>query len=222
MIEIFLMSFGVGLSGALLPGPVLTFTISNSLKEKKGYLAGFYIVAGHLVLELALIILLLLGASLLFKNSIFLIILGIIGGSCLIIFGFFTVKDVYNKQYETAFNFENNSVKNVKGNSFIGGIFYSITNPYWILWWATAGLELMYELDVSLSRPIIFLLFFFGHELADFIWYVPISFFIFQGGKALNPKIYKYIMIGCAVFMIGIGMYLILKLIIIPPQVSSI
>ncbi|MHA2391302.1 MAG: LysE family transporter [Promethearchaeota archaeon] len=219
MIEIFLISFSVGLSGALMPGPVLTFTISNSLKEKKGYLAGFYIVGGHLALELVLLIFLLLGTLLLFQNTIFLIILGIVGGSCLIIFGLIAMRDIYNKQYEAAFNLENQNEKSIKGHSFFGGIFYSITNPYWILWWVTAGLDIMYELNVSLREPLGFILFFFGHELADFVWYVPISIFIYQGGKALNQKLYKYVLIICAGFMISIGIYLILKVIVVPPQV---
>ncbi|MFW9773546.1 MAG: LysE family transporter [Candidatus Thorarchaeota archaeon] len=219
MIEIFLLSFGVGLSGALSPGPVLTFTISNSIKGKKGYLAGLYIVTGHLVLELVLLIFLLLGAFLLFQNTIFLIILGYVGGSCLIVFGFFTMRDVYRKQSEKAFNMVDQDATSIKSSSFIGGIFYSITNPYWVLWWVTAGLELMYQLNVSLIRPFRFLLFFFGHELADFVWYVPISIFIYQGGKVLNQKFYKYLLILCGVFMISIGIYLILKVIIIPPHV---
>ncbi|MHA2181160.1 MAG: LysE family transporter, partial [Promethearchaeota archaeon] len=131
MIEIFLISFIVGISGAFIPGPVLTFTIYKSLKDEKGYLAGFFIILGHLVLELALLLILLLGASFLFKNIIFLTILGIVGGSCLIVFGSFTIRDVYNKRYEAAFSLDNQNEKAFKGNSFLGGIFYSITNPFW-------------------------------------------------------------------------------------------
>jgi threonine/homoserine/homoserine lactone efflux protein len=219
MIEIFLISFVVGISGAVTPGPVLTFTIYKSLKEKKGYLAGFFIVLGHLVFELALLIILLIGASLLFQNLIFLIILGIVGGSCLIAFGILTIRDVYNRQYEINFDLDNQNVKNFRGNSFIGGIFYSITNPYWEFWWATAGIKIMYDLNISLSQPFGFLLFFFGHELADFVWYVPISIFLFLGGKTLNPNIYKYVLITCGAFMIIFGLYLSFNIILFPPSV---
>ncbi|MFW9939819.1 MAG: LysE family transporter [Candidatus Thorarchaeota archaeon] len=219
MIEIFLISFVVGISGAVTPGPVLTFTIYKSLKEEKGYLAGFFIILGHLVLELALLIILLLGASLLFQNLIFLIILGIVGGSCLITFGVLTIKDVHNRRYELDFDFENQEMTNFKGNSFVGGIFYSITNPYWEFWWATAGIKIMYDLNVSLIRPFGFLLFFFGHELADFVWYVPISIGIFLGGKSLNPTIYKYVLITCGAFMIIFGLYLSFNIILFPPNV---
>lgn len=218
MIEIFLLSFTVGLSGALLPGPVLTFTIYKSLKDKKGYLSGLFIVLGHAVLELVLLVILLLGASLLFQNLIFLIILGIIGGSCLIFFGILTIKDVYNKRYEIEFNLKGNDVNSFKGNSFFGGIFYSITNPGWEFWWATSGIALMYSLNISFSQPAGFLLFFIGHILADFVWYVPLSIFIFSGGKKLNSKVYKYVLLICGVFMIIFGIYLAFKTIIFPPS----
>ncbi|MFX1500104.1 MAG: LysE family transporter [Promethearchaeota archaeon] len=217
MIEILAISFLVALTGALSPGPVLTFTIYKSLESKMGYLAGFLITLGHAVLEFSLIIILLLGASLLFQNLIFLIILGIIGGSCLITFGSLTIRNVYKKEYLVNFDLDNQNMKNFKGNSFIGGIFYSITNPYWEFWWATAGITIMVNLKISFQQPLGLFLFFLGHELGDLAWYVPISFFVYFGGKSLNPKIYKYVLIGCGTFMIFFGAYLTLNVLIFPP-----
>lgn len=219
MIEIFLISFLVALTGALTPGPVLTFTIYKSFTSKKGYLAGFFIILGHATLEFLLIIVLLLGASLLFQNLIFLIVLGIVGGSCLITFGVLTIRNVYRKQYRVRFDEEDPDLKSFKGNSFIGGIFYSISNPYWAFWWASAGLTILVDLNISFNQPVELLLFFAGHELGDFIWYVPISLFIYLGGKSLNPKIYKYVLVICGVFMITFGLYLTFNIILFPPNV---
>ncbi|MFX1304036.1 MAG: LysE family transporter [Promethearchaeota archaeon] len=218
MIEIFTLSFIVALTGALSPGPVLTFTIYKSLKSKTPFV-GIIIVLGHALLEFSLIIILLLGASLFFQNLIFLITIGIIGSICLMIFGFFTIKDVYKKRYELEFNFNEQKMKGFKGNSFIGGIFYSITNPYWEFWWAVTGLTLMINLNVSFQNPLGLLVFFLGHELGDFVWYVPISIFIYYGGKSLNPKIYKYVLIVCGAFMIIFGIYLVFNITFFPPSV---
>lgn len=160
MIEIFTISFLVALTGALSPGPVLTFTIYKSLKSKKGYLAGLFVVLGHALLEFSLIILLLLGASFFFQNLIFLIIVGIVGGICLIVFGFFTIREVYKKQYEIEFNVNEKKIEGFKGNSFIGGIFYSLTNPYFVFWWAVTGLTLIINLKISFQNPLGLLLFF--------------------------------------------------------------
>ncbi len=217
MIEIFIISFIIALTGALAPGPVLTFTIYKSLKSEKGYLAGLFIIMGHAALELSLILLLLLGASLLFQNLVFLIILGIIGGSCLLVFGFLTIRDVYKQQYKISFTISERDIKGFKGNSFLGGIFYSIINPYWGFWWAVIGLKLMIDLDVSFINPLGLLLFFLGHELGDLVWYVPISAFVYFGGRSMNYKVYKYVLIMCGIFMIGLGIYLIINIFIFPP-----
>lgn len=218
MIEIFIISFIYALTGALSPGPVLTFTIYKSIKSKNPF-TGFFIVLGHALLEFSLIILLLLGTSFLFQNLIFLIMIGIIGGISLIIFGVLTIREVYKKQYEIKFNMEEENMKGFKGNSFLGGIFYSITNPYWTFWWAVVGMTLMAKLNVSFQNPIGLLLFFLGHELGDFVWYIPISLFVYFGGKSLNSKVYKYVLIVCGGFMIAFGIYLILNVTIFPPSV---
>ncbi|MFX1391180.1 MAG: LysE family transporter [Promethearchaeota archaeon] len=217
MIEIFTISFIIALTGALSPGPVLTFTIYKSIESKSPF-SGFFIVFGHAILEFSLIVLLLLGASFFFQNIIFLISIGIIGGFCLIFFGVLTIRDVWNKQYEIKFKTGNENIKGFKGNSFLGGIFYSITNPYWEFWWAVTGLTLMINLKVSFQNPIGLLLFFLGHELGDFVWYIPISIFVYFGGKSLNTKIYKYVLILCGVFMITFGIYLIVNVIVFPPR----
>ena len=78
MLRIFLFSFLVALTGALTPGPLLTFTIYKSLKQEKGYLAGIFILLGHAMVEFILILVLLAGASVLFQNLIFLTLISFI------------------------------------------------------------------------------------------------------------------------------------------------
>jgi len=216
MWDILFASFSLALTGALMPGPLLTFTIYKSLKQKKGYLAGIFIILGHATIEFILIIALLAGAALFLQNVIFLTVVGIVGGSCLIIFGSLTIKNVYKKQYRIDFEINNQNLKNFKGNSFLGGIFYSTINPYWEFWWVTIGLGAMMFRGVSFANPLAILIFFIGHELGDIVWYVPISTFIYRGGKSLNPKIYKYGLLISGAFMVGIGVYITLFFLISP------
>jgi len=218
MLEIFLFSFLIALTGALSPGPVLTYTIYKSLNEKRGYLAGFFIILGHATLELALITLLLLGAYLFFQNIIVLTVIGIVGGILLVIFGCLVIRDVYKGKYEIDFSVSEENIEGFKGNSFLGGIIVSISNPFWTLWWAVIGLSFMINFHISFDNPTGLLLFYLGHELGDFAWYVPISIFVYLGGKSINPKVFKYVLIGCGAFMIGFGIYLALNIIIFPPK----
>lgn len=217
MIEIFVFSFLIALTGALAPGPVLTFTIYKSV-QKRGYLAGFFIMLGHATLEFALICLLLLGASLFFQNVLFLTIIGIVGGIFLVVFGILVIKDTYKKDFTIDFEVTEEDIKGYKGNSFLGGIIVSLSNPFWTLWWAVIGLSFMINFNISFENPTGLLLFFLGHELGDFAWYVPISIFVYFGGKSLNPKIFKYVLYGCGIFMIGFGIYLAFNIILFPPE----
>lgn len=219
MLEILLFSFLIALTGALSPGPVLTFTIYKSLKGKKGYLSGFFIILGHATLEFVLIILLLLGASLFFQNILILTIIGVVGGSFLILFGSLVIRDIYKRKIQSDLVIAEQNIKGFKGNSFIGGIVVSLSNPFWSFWWAVIGLSFMINFHISFENPIGLLLFYIGHELGDFCWYIPISIFVYFGGKSLNPKVYKYVLLACGIFMIVFGVFLALNVIISPPKI---
>ena len=208
MFEIFLLSFIFALTGALFPGPLLTFTIYKSLKQKRGYLAGIYIILGHATIELILIIVLLAGASLFFQNILFLTAIGIIGGILLVVYGFLVIKDVFKTN--VTIEFENSQHKGFKGNSYLGGIVLSLSNPHWELWWAIFGLGFLLYNNLNFANPIGLLLFFLGHELGDAVWYLPISTIAYFGGKSLNPKIFKNILLACGAFMIIFGIYIAL------------
>ena len=90
-------------------------------------------------------------------------------------------------------------------------------HPCWEFWWAVTGLTIMINLKVTLGNPIGLFLFFIGHELADLVWYAPISIFVYLGGKSFNPKVYKYILIVSGGFMITFGIYLVLNIMFFPP-----
>ncbi|MFX1274656.1 MAG: LysE family transporter [Promethearchaeota archaeon] len=220
MIEIFFVSFLVALTGALSPGPVLTFTVYKSLQGKKGYMAGLFISLGHASLELGLLTLILLGASVIFQNVIILIIIGIAGGILLMLYGILTIRSVYKREYDIDFSLKNENIKGFQGNSFLGGIVTSLSNPYWIGWWITVGLGIMVQFNLlTFKNPLGIILFYLGHELGDLIWFGPISIFVFLGAKSLNSKVYKYVLIGCGLFMLIFGGILLFRTILFPPSV---
>jgi len=66
LLTIFVSAFVVGLSGAIAPGPVLTVTISETLK--RGFQAGPLIVLGHAILEIILLALIALGLGPFFEH----------------------------------------------------------------------------------------------------------------------------------------------------------
>jgi threonine/homoserine/homoserine lactone efflux protein len=218
MFEIFIFSFLVALTGALSPGPLLTFTIYKSLKLKRGYLAGVYIILGHATIEFALLIALLAGAWLIFQNVYFLTVIGIVGGILLTIYGILVLRSIRKEKIALNLEIDENQLKGYRGNSFLGGIIVSLSNPYWEFWWAVIGLGFLISYDVSFANPLGILLFFLGHELGDIVWYLPISTIVHLGKKKLNPRLYRYVLIICSLFMIIFGVYLGLNVIFNPPK----
>jgi len=219
LFELFIFSFLVALTGAISPGPLLTFTIYKTLKsEKKGYLIGILVVIGHAALEFVLILLLLTGVSFFLQNITILILIGLIGGSLLCFFGVMVIKDVLKNRINIEIKKEDTmDIKGYSRNSILGGILVSMTNPYWWLWWAVIGLSFMVNYEVRFDQPINILLFFFGHEMGDLIWYFAISAFVYFGGKSFNPKVFNIILILCGLFMVVFGLYLAINPLINPP-----
>ena len=214
---IFSFSFLVALTGAMSPGPLLTYTIIKSVQtSKRGYLMGLWIIIGHAILELGIIILLLLGFSFILKNIIVIRIVGIVGGLILVFFGLSIVRDVYFGNISVDFlnspDMQNHeaasSISRGLENPVIGGIVVSMSNPYWWVWWATIGLAFMIQFDISFRQWPKLVAFFLGHEAGDLIWYLIVSTLSFFGLRHLNKKAYYGILVFCAIFMIIFGIYL--------------
>ena len=214
---IFSFSFLVALTGAMSPGPLLTYTIIKSAQTSKhGYLMGLWIIIGHAILEMGIVTLLLLGFSFILKNIIVIRIIGIIGGVTLVLFGLSIVRDVYFGKIPTDF-LNPTDRKNHKAlpsfgkgleNPIVGGIMVSMSNPYWWIWWATIGLAFMIQFEISFREWPNLIAFFLGHEAGDLIWYLIVSTFAFFGLRRLNKKAYYGILVFCAIFMIVFGIYL--------------
>jgi len=135
LIEIFLFaatSFAVGLSGALVPGPMLTVTISDSLK--KGFVAGPLVVLGHFIAELTLILIIFAGLGWFIGSSTAVFVIGTLGGFMRVILSYRILGS-------------SNSLKDVKEDnviskgygSVLSGVLTSISNPFFFIWWATIG-----------------------------------------------------------------------------------
>jgi threonine/homoserine/homoserine lactone efflux protein len=82
LITIFASSFVIALSGAMMPGTLLTVTISES--SKRGVLAGPLLILGHGILEMILLAALFMGMAPLFKKEWFFFFISIAGGSILL------------------------------------------------------------------------------------------------------------------------------------------
>ena len=175
-----LTSFGVGLSGALVPGPMLTVTVSDSVK--KGFLAGPLMVLGHFIMEFILIIVILAGFSWLIGSTEIAIIIGTLGGIMLIYMGYTTAKSKIDLQ-----NISDRDESSSKYGSILKGAVTSISNPYFFIWWATIGLAFLFK-GVEIAGLVGLIGFIVGHWSADLGWFSTVSFFSSRESKFINAK----------------------------------
>ena len=213
------LSFVVALTGAMAPGPLLTYTIVKSARSRKrGYLVGVWVITGHALIEAALIMLLLAGFSFLLQEDMAVRkVIGVTGGGVLVWFGVSIVRDLYREKIPDEFNGNplyqepegrETLASRVVGNPVAGGALVSMANPYWWIWWATFGFAFMVEYRVSFDNPSGLAAFFLGHEAGDLAWYMLVSALSFWGVRRLNRKVYYGTLAFCAVFMTGFGVYL--------------
>ena len=218
---ILFLSFAVALTGAMAPGPLLTYTIVKSARARqRGYLVGVWVITGHALIEMAIIFLLLLlaGFSTFMQKDITAKTIGVAGGVVLVLFGLSIFRDLYRERIPDEFDKDEAPApeqtdirppaRRMLNNPVAGGALVSMSNPYWWIWWATIGFAFMMEFDVSFNNLSGFFAFFIGHEAGDLAWYFFISALSFWGVRRLNRKVYYGILAVCAFFMTGFGVFL--------------
>ncbi len=201
LISIFFSSIIIAFSGAMMPGPLLTVTISES--THRGFMAGPLLIIGHGILEIALIIALLFGLAPLFNSQLFFLIIAFSGSAIMLWMAWGMFKSIPN------LTISNNRDVERKNNLLLTGIIMSLANPYWTIWWATIGLG--YIIFAQQYGLIGIAIFFIGHILGDFIWYSAISFAVSKGKKLFTDKVYRILIAICASFLLLFSIYLIFK-----------
>lgn len=188
------IGFFVGLTGALVPGPMLFATIETSLT--KGWLSGPKVVSGHALIEMLIFVLIVAGFSTQAAQGAVLWI-SIVGGAVLVLFGIMTIKEGKHASLSGG--------DSVFKSPFAAGVITSISHPYFWLWWLTvgAGLVLM-GLEISLVAAFIFLL---GHLMADLSWYTLVSSAFSRGKSLMSEGTYQNLLMGCGLFLMVFGVW---------------
>lgn len=194
-------SFVIALSGALVPGPLFTITVSESVK--RGFIAGPLIILGHGILEFIMILLLIFGITPFLTKDSTRFVVSFLGGVILIVMGVMLLRDARIAQM-------NISVAEQKKSLFgpiVAGVVGSLANPYWTIWWVTIGLGyLVSSLQFGLTGVTVF---FMGHVAADLVWYSMLSYAVSRGRTIVGNRGYRYLLYSCGGFLILFGVWFI-------------
>ena len=192
--QMVILGFVIGLTGALAPGPTLVATINASLNGD--WTIGLKITLGHVIVELFLIILILLGlatVALPYTSAI-----GGIGGIALVAFGAFTIAGSRKATMHIS------TIKSV-GNPYLAGLVTSAANPYFWIWWLSIGSAMVIAgLEGGLVLAGAFMI---GHWTADTAWYTLVSTGVSKGRTILPDTAYRKLIVFCGIFLILFGIY---------------
>lgn len=195
LIQIFSTALIVAFSGAMVPGPLLTVTISET--ARKGLIAAFLLIVGHSLLELVLVVGFAFGLLAILENPLIIRSIGVLGGAFLLWMGYGLVTDSYRGRI--SLDFDGGEAHSSAG-PVIQGVVTSISNPYWTLWWVTIGAGFVLS---SLKYGVAGLFFFYaGHILGDFVWYAVIAYSVVTGKRFLSDKVYHGILFVCGLFLV--------------------
>lgn len=155
---------------------------------------------GHAVIEVPIILLIYFGFSRLFQNEIVQIVLSLAGGAMILWMGI----DMFRSRAKVV-----QEGKDLPYPTLVAGIFMSAVNPFFLLWWATAGaLLVMQFLDYGIGGLILLIV---THWMCDLIWLTFVSVFIHQTHHYLGKRFQEWLFIATSLFLVFFGVRFIVS-----------
>ncbi|MGD0597915.1 MAG: LysE family transporter [Sedimentisphaerales bacterium] len=194
LIQVFIIS----ISGAMQPGPVTATAITMGTRSRW---AGSLLAVGHGIVEFPLMVLIIFGLGAIFQKTSAQITIGIAGGLALLYMAYGMFKTVSRPADIQA------GAK--KDKPILAGIVLTVSNPYFLIWWATVGLGL--AITATKFGLYAFALFAIVHWLVDLLWVTALSFASFHGTTLFGPKVQRRVMQVCAGAMLFFGLFFLYK-----------
>lgn len=202
LVEVFLFSFLIGMTGALAPGPTLVATITASIRG--GWISGPKVTLGHIVIEAVVALLILAGVATVVQGYTQLI--AGIGGCALIGFGVLTLRSA------SSASFHQGPADSAQG-PYLAGLLTSAANPFFWIWWLSIGSGFL--IDALSTGVLAVVAFMAGHWAADLGWFTAVSTGVHRGGEVLPEPAYRMVLRGCGVLLVLFGGYYLSTLVLI-------
>ncbi len=189
------------MSGALSPGPLLVTNLSNA--PRWGWRGGLWLSIGHTLVELPLILLIAVGLNLVINNIMLNMIVAAVGGIVLLLFASLQLRGVLQSRAETE-PFEATPAATSR-HPLLAGLIFSGLNPYFLVWWLTAGANLVLEALLIAALAGVFIMF-AAHIWMDYAWLTGTAWLANKGTNLMGSKGYTVLMLAFAVFLIYFGL----------------
>jgi len=190
-------------SGALAPGSLFFANISYG--SKLGAKSGLIFSISHTVIEFSLIMIFSLGLLTIASEPIVKLVVGIVGGVFLIIFGIFQIRS--SIQLKTI---DTKKSKSSFSHLFLIGLAFTGLNPLFIIWWLTVGAELIL-ISLAFAGLLGVVIMFICHVWMDYAWLTSIAYFAKKGTQIIGSKGYRILISIFAVILIYFGITFIIS-----------
>ena len=185
-------------SGALAPGPLFFATISHGTKT--GAKSGLVFSMAHTLIEFTLVMLLAVGLVTVANQPTVKLVVGVAGGISLIFFGAKQIFDSLKSKFG-----EPQSSGVTSRNLMLIGLTFTGLNPFFIIWWLTAGAQLIFmSLEIAALAGVV--LMYACHVWMDYVWLIAIAHFAKMGTSIMGLKWYKILMVVFGAFLIYFGL----------------
>ncbi len=184
-------------SGALAPGPLFFATISHGAKD--GAKTGLTFSFAHTIVEFSLVMLFALGLVTVAQEPLVRLVVGVIGGLVLLVFGGFQIFRSISPGKEKA------EEKRGTRSLVLLGLVFTGLNPFFIVWWVTVGANLiLIALEFASLLGVVFM--YICHVWMDYVWLILVAYLSKRGMDIAGLKWYRIMMAFFGALLIYFGL----------------
>jgi threonine/homoserine/homoserine lactone efflux protein len=185
-------------SGALAPGPLFFANLSHG--SRAGARSGLVFSVAHTCVEFTLVITLALGLVTVASEAAVRFWIGLAGGTALIVFGAVQVWiSLVSKITDPKPSMTNSRSLFIMGLSFTG------LNPFFIVWWLTAGAQLVVISLEFASLTGVFIMY-VCHIWMDYLWLTVTAHLAKVGLSVVGLRMYRIVLAAFSFILIYFGL----------------
>src|SRR5215210_2881149 len=190
-------------SGVLAPGPLFFANLAYGIGPDRG--SGVKVAYGHTVVELPLIIILAAGLFTFDVAKNYAGTIGFIGGIAILAFASLQIVSIIKEK--RAYN-----VPHIAGSKgpFVVGVVLTALNPFFLLWWFTAGSKLIADSGgFGMTTGVVML--FTLHIWMDYAWLGSTAYLASRGTFLFRSKYFQVLGLGLAAMLVYYGVNFLLQ-----------
>lgn len=195
----------ISLSGALSPGPLTALAIGEGARA--GRWAGTRLALGHGLVEIPLVFAIAYGLGEWLRRPLVGAAIGLVGAGVLLWMGYGLAADAWRGRASLVAAAHAAPAAGLRFGHVPGGVIFTVTNPYWSLWWITLGAAYVARVAALSATPAAVAGLAVSHWSIDLFWLGGLSLLVASGRRLIGDRGYRLILLVCGVFLLVFSFY---------------